>query len=99
MLDAALSLPIYQLNIYETHIDADGVVTPKGVALKSLGALAQGVQKSFPSLVRGNYATEILRVDEAKYGVIALRALQEYAAKSDAKIAALEARLAALESK
>jgi BMFP domain-containing protein YqiC len=40
----------------------------------------------------------VLTVQESKIGVLAAAALQEYVAKTDAQIAALKARIAALEA-
>jgi phage baseplate assembly protein gpV len=99
VLSKVLSLSFCRFDIYEPVVQ-DGVVSVAlGTAKPSLGVIAQDVRKVVPEIVRGDESVEVLTVQESKIGVLAAAALQEYVAKADAEIAALKARIAALEAK
>jgi Chaperone of endosialidase/Type VI secretion system/phage-baseplate injector OB domain len=98
VLSKVLSISFSRFDIYEPFVQ-DGVVSVAiGTATPSLGVIAQDVRKVVPEIVHGDESVEVLTVQESKIGVLAAAALQEYVAKTDAQIAALKARIAALEA-
>jgi phage baseplate assembly protein gpV len=98
VLSKVLSLTFCRFDIYEPLVQ-DGVVSVAvGTAKPSLGVIAQDVRKVVSEIVRGDESKEVLTVQESKIGVLAAAALQEYVAMADAEIAALKARIAALEA-
>jgi hypothetical protein len=62
-------------------------------ARPDFGLIAQEAREIFPQLVYGDEKKEFLGVAEGKVGILLLAAFQEYVAKTDARIAALEAKL------
>jgi hypothetical protein len=69
----------------------------------SLGFRAQYLRGKLPKflqfLVRGDESKEFLSVEESKFGILAIKALQEYADAADATIAKLTVRVAELEGR
>lgn len=98
LFDLAMALQLYEFDLYEAEINPDGSVTRKGQPIRRMGALAQEAQKVFPQIVSGEWSKDILRIDPSFYGVIALKALQQYVAKTDAEIAELKQEIARLRS-
>jgi Chaperone of endosialidase len=97
-LGKVLSLAFHRFDLYEPLVEGGVVSIAIGTATPSLGVIAQDVRQVVPEIVRGDESREVLTVQESKIGVLAAAALQEYVAKTDAKIATLEARIAALEA-
>lgn len=98
VFDAVMKL---RLKTYHSRLVArsdDGVPSIHGdPGTPSLGIPAQELREIFPSLVHGDEVDDFLSVDEGKFGLIAITALQEYVAATEDRIAGLEARLAKLE--
>lgn len=57
------------------------------------GLIAQDVRKILPQAVHGDESKEFLGIAEGKIAMLLLAAFQEYVAKTDARLAALEAKL------
>jgi phage baseplate assembly protein gpV len=98
VLSKVLSLTFYRFDISEATVEG-GKVSTIDEAKPSLGLIAQDVRAVFPELVTGDESKDVLKLYEGKIGMLAAAALQEYVAKTDAEIASLKARIAALEAK
>lgn len=98
IFDKAMQIKLWRFNIHAVKINQDDlsfVIDDK--SKKSFGVIAQEVQELFPEIVSKQEIHDFLQVEEGKIAHIALRALQEYVAKTDAEIEKLKVRIAELE--
>jgi len=99
VLDRAMRLPVYEFDYYDGANLVDGRLERGHGCRRSIGVIAQEARDLFPEIVFGDEDKELLSITESKIGVIALAAVQQHRERVADEIAALQARIAFLESK
>ena len=93
-LDKVLALKVKSFNKKSLEIDADGSCSISAdPATPTIGLIAQEAEEIFPDVVGTITGSDFLAVQESKVCMYLLSAFQEYVAKTDKKIADLEAKL------
>jgi Bacteriophage Mu Gp45 spike protein/Chaperone of endosialidase len=96
-LTLAMQLSVCRFNVHHSSFRKGKLrVWRKGMR-KSIGAIAQDVRRVFPEIVRGDEDKEVLTVEESKFGLIAIAALQEFVLEARRENAELRARINDLE--